>query len=64
MPRQQLETYNLIEIVGLFFSSDIQFCRGGINVERQGFEPWLRYERKHAFQACALSHSATSPKKI
>lgn len=26
-----------------------------------GFEPTLRYKRKHAFQACALSHSATSP---
>ena len=26
-----------------------------------GFEPTLRYKRKHAFQACALSHSATTP---
>jgi len=24
-------------------------------VERQGFEPWLGYERKHAFQAYHLS---------
>ena len=30
--------------------------------ERVGFEPTLRYKRKHAFQACAFSHSATSPK--
>ena len=28
--------------------------------ERGGFEPPLRF-RKHAFQACAISHSATSP---
>ena len=33
------------------------------SAERVGFEPTLRYERKHAFQACAFSHSATSPKK-
>ena len=32
-----------------------------INAERVGFEPTLRYKRKHAFQACAFSHSATSP---
>ena len=31
-----------------------------INAERGGFEPPLRF-RKHAFQACAFSHSATSP---
>jgi site-specific DNA recombinase len=30
------------------------------SAERGGFEPPLRY-RKHAFQACAFSHSATSP---
>ena len=28
--------------------------------ERVGFEPTLRF-RKHAFQACAFNHSATSP---
>ena len=28
--------------------------------ERKGFEPSIRYYRIHAFQACALSHSATS----
>ena len=33
-----------------------------INAERVGFEPTLRYKRKHAFQACAFSHSAISPK--
>ena len=27
----------------------------------QGFEPWVRYERTHAFQACALNHSAIHP---
>ena len=32
------------------------------SAERVGFEPTLRYKRKHAFQACAFSHSATSPK--
>ena len=29
--------------------------------ERVGFEPTRRYERLHAFQACAIDHSATSP---
>jgi hypothetical protein len=29
--------------------------------EREGFEPSKRYERLHAFQACALSRSAISP---
>ena len=29
--------------------------------ERQGFEPWRRYHRLHAFQACAFDRSATSP---
>ncbi len=29
--------------------------------ERQGFEPWRRGHRLHAFQACAFGHSATSP---
>lgn len=32
--------------------------------EGGGFEPPLRYKRKHAFQACALSHSATLPQKF
>ena len=32
--------------------------------ERVGFEPTVRYERTHAFQACALSRSATSPINI
>ena len=31
--------------------------------EREGFEPSLRF-RKHAFQACAFNHSATSPKYL
>ncbi len=26
-----------------------------------GFEPTVRYERTHTFQACALNHSATRP---
>ena len=29
-----------------------------------GFEPTLGYKPKHAFQACALNHSATSPYQI
>ena len=28
--------------------------------ERKGFEPSMRYERIHAFQACAFDRSATS----
>ena len=34
--------------------------RSSFSAERGGFEPPLRF-RKHAFQACAFSHSATSP---
>ena|GEM_PF-1588224 len=30
--------------------------------ERGGFEPPLGYYPKHAFQACDLNHSSTSPK--
>src|SRR5690625_2794917 len=29
--------------------------------DREGFEPSIRYERIHAFQACAFNHSATCP---
>src|ERR1041385_2524060 len=29
--------------------------------ERGGFEPPVGYKPTHAFQACALNHSATSP---
>gem|GEM_PF-3164773 len=29
--------------------------------ERRGFEPRIPFWSIHAFQACALSHSATSP---
>ena len=29
--------------------------------ERGGFEPPIRFWRIHAFQACLLSHSSTSP---
>ena len=32
-----------------------------ILAEREGFEPSIRGYRIHAFQACALNHSATSP---
>ena len=31
--------------------------------EKKGFEPLLRYQRKHDFQSCAFVHSATSPRK-
>jgi hypothetical protein len=30
--------------------------------EKGGFEPPLGYYPKHAFQACDLNHSSTSPK--
>jgi hypothetical protein len=36
---------------GFFFDTD------GV-----GFEPTVRYERTHTFQACALNHSATRPR--
>jgi hypothetical protein len=29
--------------------------------DRGGFEPPIRFERIHAFQACAFNHSATCP---
>ena len=29
-----------------------------------GFEPTVRYERTHTFQACALNHSATRPNNL
>ena len=29
--------------------------------EREGFEPSVRYQRTHTFQACSLSRSDTSP---
>lgn len=29
--------------------------------ERQGFEPWVRYNRTHDFQSCSFSRSDTSP---
>ena len=32
----------------------------GRMADGQGFEPWLPFG-KHAFQACALDHSATHP---
>jgi hypothetical protein len=35
-------------------------CLGWV-AERVGFEPTVRFCRTHAFQACALSHSAISP---
>ena len=33
-------------------------CR---STDEVGFEPTVRYERTHTFQACALNHSATRP---
>ena len=33
-----------------------------ILAEKGGFEPPLGYYPKHAFQACDLNHSSTSPK--
>ena len=34
---------------------------GNALAERAGFEPALGYHPKHAFQACDLNHSSTSP---
>ena len=31
---------------------------------RKGFEPLIRDERIHAFQACSFTHSDTSPKRV
>lgn len=31
--------------------------------EGVGFEPTVRVKRTHAFQACSLSHSDTSPEE-
>ncbi len=31
---------------------------------RKGFEPLIRDERIHTFQACSFSHSDTSPKQV
>ena len=33
----------------------------GASTDGVGFEPTVRYERTHTFQACALNHSATRP---
>tara|TARA_Y100000031_G_scaffold81725_1_gene90075 strand:+ start:69 stop:458 length:390 start_codon:yes stop_codon:yes gene_type:complete len=37
------------------------FCCGFPYAERAGFEPAVHFWRTHAFQACSLSHSDTSP---
>ena len=43
---------------GVFFTTGgAKFTTDGV-----GFEPTVRYERTHTFQACALNHSATRPK--
>lgn len=31
---------------------------------KEGFEPSIRYKRIHTFQACSLSHSDTSPRRV
>ena len=40
-------------------------CAGfrGVLAERAGFEPAVGYYPTHAFQACDLNHSSTSPKE-
>jgi hypothetical protein len=45
---------------GTFGNKKSRNCGMIRSAEREGFEPSLRF-RKHAFQACAFSHSATSP---
>ena len=51
-----------IDMINTLRDYGLSHLQGG--AERVGFEPTLRYKRKHAFQACAFSHSATSPKFI
>ena len=36
----------------------------GVSTDGVGFEPTVRYERTHTFQACALNHSATRPHNL
>ena len=36
-------------------------CLDYMLAERAGFEPAVGYEPTHAFQACDLNHSSTSP---
>src|SRR5690606_18936846 len=40
---------------------NLGFAGVGCMADRGGFEPPIRYERIHAFQACAFNHSATCP---
>ena len=35
----------------------------GVLAEKVGFEPTVGYEPTHAFQACDLNHSSTSPRR-
>ena len=51
---------------GVLMEDKTEGCsRGFDGVEKlamkEGFEPSKRYKRLHTFQACAFSHSATSP---
>ena len=41
------------------YNNPMGYELGNELAERKGFEPSIRYQRIHAFQACALSHSAT-----
>ena len=45
----------------LIFNKKTRMRRVLCMAEREGFEPSLRYERKHDFESCAFNHSATSP---
>jgi hypothetical protein len=50
---------NLSKLNLVFAFRSLRFVKNAF-AERGGFEPPLHY-CKHAFQACAFSHSATSP---
>lgn len=46
--------------LSVFRNKKATIARGLFITERQGFEPWVRC-RTHAFQACPLNRSGTSP---
>ena len=48
---------------GHFYSRWFQGFLRCFVAEREGFEPSLGYYPKHAFQACDLNHSSTSPRE-
>jgi hypothetical protein len=55
------ETEECALMAQLLFAADLRLNFDQKKTEREGFEPSLGYKPKHAFQACAINHSATSP---